>query len=135
MSDQDGSIFNGSTPAPETQEQVASNQHEEKVAEASSGDPYADLLQGITSEDGRPKYATVSDALNSLGHSQAHIAKLEAENARFREEFAAMEERMNAEKRHLEPQTVQQDAVLGADQYCRQSKAFCYSHFGYFIGV
>lgn len=114
MSDKDGSIFNGSTPAPETQEQVASNQQEEKVAEASmANDPYADLLGTITSEDGRPKYATVSDAINSIPHAQKHIQTLEAELAELR---MAKEAQQQAEARHLETQHAQQEVGIGADQ-------------------
>ena len=49
-------------------------------------DPYNDLLKGITSEDGRAKYATVSDALNAIPHKEQHISKIEQENATYRAE-------------------------------------------------
>jgi len=39
-------------------------------------DPYANLLSGIQAEDGRQKYATVSDAINSIPHAQTHIKEL-----------------------------------------------------------
>ena len=117
MSDKDGSIF-GSTPeAADQQPQVASNQQEGKRAEASSViDPYADLLNGIRTEDGRPKYATVSDAINSIPHAQKHISTLETELNEMREKFRAMEERANTAVGHLETQRSQQDANFGEDQ-------------------
>lgn len=112
------SIFNGSTPESPPENQVASNQQEEKVAEASSTDPYADLLRGITSDDGRPKYATVSDAINSIPHAQTHISKLERELAEMRDlvETKAKEEQQYNQDRHLENQQNKQDASFGEDQ-------------------
>ena len=111
--DQDGSIFNGSTPAPD-QEQVASNQSEVKSTEAPQTDAYADLLKGITTEDGRAKYATVSDALNSIPHAQTHISQLEAELAELK---AQAKERQAAEEAsRLENEQVQKEAVFGQDQ-------------------
>lgn len=111
MSDKDGSIF-GSTPAPETQEQVASDQQEVNKAEAPSRDPYADLLNGITTEDGRPKYATVSDAINSIPHAQKHIQTLEAEMAEMRERYQAMEAQFQQQTKSPEPQ----QSGIGEDQ-------------------
>jgi hypothetical protein len=117
MSDKDGSIF-GSTPESSTEDQVASNQQEVNKAEASSNDPYADLLKTIQSEDGRPKYATVSDAINSIPHAQNHISTLENELKEMREkmEELARERQELAEARHLENQHTQQDAQFGEDQ-------------------
>lgn len=40
-------------------------------------DPYAELLRGITREDGTPKFGTVSDALNSIHDKEKHIQNLE----------------------------------------------------------
>jgi len=119
MSDKDGSIF-GSTPEAD-QPQVASNQQEEKVAEASSPqvDPYADLLKTITAEDGRPKYSSVQDAISSIPHAQKHIQTLEQELAELRaaKEQAAMETRMgHMEESHLETQQTQQEVGLREDQ-------------------
>lgn len=73
---------------PTTQE-APSVPQEEKQAEAvqQSSDPYGDLLKSITSQDGRQKYATVSDALNSLPHAQSHISTLE-EKLRVEQEKA-----------------------------------------------
>jgi len=119
MSDKDGSIF-GSTPEAD-QPQVASNQQEEKVAEASSQhvNPYADLLKTITAEDGRPKYSSVQDAISSIPHAQKHIQTLEQELAELRaaKEQAAMETRVDRmEESHLETQQTQQEVGLREDQ-------------------
>ena len=120
MSDQtEGSIF-GSTPAAETTAQVASNQQEEKVAEASSTqDPYADLLQTITADDGRPKYSSVQDAISSIPHAQNHIKTLEQELAEMRaqmEQVAKEKEELITGGR-LETQEVQQEAApIAEDQ-------------------
>lgn len=120
MSDKDASIF-GSTPAPETTGQVASNQQEEKVAEASSqtNDPYADLLQTITTEDGRPKYANVSDAISSIPHAQKHIRTLEQELADMRaqmEKIAKEKEELITGSRLETQQQVQDAPTLREDQ-------------------
>lgn len=115
MSDKD-SIF-GSTPdSPDQGNEVASNQQEVNKAEASNVNPWADKLQAIKTEDGRPKYASVDDALNGLEHSQSHISKLESENNEMRELIKAMEERMLSEQRHLENQRTQQEAALDENQ-------------------
>lgn len=121
MSDQtDGSIFNASTAAPKTQEQVASNQQEEKVAEASAtSNPYADLLGGIQTADGRPKYASVEDAISSIPHAQKHISTLEQELADMRAKLdeAARERQELIQGSRLEPQEqVQEAPQFGEDQ-------------------
>lgn len=60
-----------------SQEQQTPQGEESKPTEtASAVDPYADLLKGIVSEDGRQKYGDVSTALNSIPHAQNHIAEL-----------------------------------------------------------
>jgi len=50
--------------------------------------PYADLLGGIKTDDGRMKYATVSDALTAIPHAQGHISTLEAELTKVKEELS-----------------------------------------------
>lgn len=84
----DESIFESSA----TQDQVgaASGQQDDKAAEASQENPYADLLKGITTEDGRPKYNSLEDAINSIPHSQKHISTLEQELKQLREEREAL---------------------------------------------
>ena len=116
MSDKDSSIF-GSTPAsPDQENEVASNQQEVNQAEASDASPWADKLQAIKTDDGRPKYASVEDALTGLEHSQSHISKLERENQEMRELVKAMEERRQAEERHLEERQPRQEGGIDANQ-------------------
>ena len=55
----------------------------EQKAEAPA-DPYNDLLKGIQTDDGRVKYATVSDALSAIPHQNKHISTIENENAELR---------------------------------------------------
>ncbi len=43
------------------------------------------LLATIVNEDGKPKYASVQDALKALASSQAHIKTLESENSQLRD--------------------------------------------------
>lgn len=78
MSDQ--TLFNEQTPpaAPATDNQ--------QPATTTGG--YDTLLQGITTDDGRQKYATLSDAINSIPHKEQHITTLESENSVLREQIA-----------------------------------------------
>lgn len=52
--------------------------------QADDKDPAAELLSGITNDDGTPKYKSVEDALNASKHAQDHISKLESELAELR---------------------------------------------------
>lgn len=45
---------------------------------------YTSILSGIVNQEGKPKYATVEDALKGAAHAQAHIAKLEQEMAELK---------------------------------------------------
>lgn len=47
---------------------------------------FADKLQKIVNEDGKPKYDTVEKALEALVHAQTHIKTLETENAGVKSE-------------------------------------------------
>jgi len=61
------------TPAAEPSTQ----QDDAKPAEPTQApDPYATMLDTIRTEDGRQKYATVSDAISSIPHAQDHIKSL-----------------------------------------------------------
>ena len=51
-----------------------------------ASDPYQDLIKDLKTKDGRTKYATVSDALNSIGPKEDHINTLEEELATLRAE-------------------------------------------------
>ncbi len=61
------------TPDASTQQDI---KPAESTTQTTSDDPYANLLSGIQAEDGRQKYATVSDAINSIPHAQTHIKDL-----------------------------------------------------------
>lgn len=78
-----------STPTTtEPQAQITPQGEETKPAQtAPVTDPYADLLKGITTEDGRQKYGDVNTALNSIPHAQTHIAELTRKNAELQEEL------------------------------------------------
>lgn len=69
-----------STPAPE-----------HKAETAAPVNLFADQLAGIKTEDGRQKYADVPTALNSISHSQAHIAELTRKNKELEETLAKQE--------------------------------------------
>ena len=105
----------GTTSDSATTEEVATNQPVVKEAEAPSADPYADLLKGITTDDGRQKYATVSDAINALPHAQTHIQKLEVELAELREARARELQEQTIE-RHPEPQPQNVPDVQAIDE-------------------
>lgn len=55
------------------------------LAAAPSEDHHSELLGTIKNADGNQKYDSVEKALGSLADTQAHIAKLEAENDALRE--------------------------------------------------
>lgn len=134
MADQaNDSIFNeNQSTAPATQEPVASSQQEEKTAEASATDPYADLLSGIQTEDGRQKYASIPDAINSIPHAQKHISSLESELSEIRrqlEEARSAKEMLNSENVSPQPdatprQQVKEDDLVGlVDQVLSQRES------------
>ncbi len=53
--------------------------------------PFTDLLNGITNEDGSPKYGDVEAALKSIPNAQGHIKTLESELKTLREQAAKAE--------------------------------------------
>ena len=68
--------------------EAASTQPEEQKAETNvQSDPYADLLNGIRTQDGRQKYADVATALGSIPHAQSRIDELSGEVAKLQEEL------------------------------------------------
>lgn len=69
-------------------EQQAPQGEETNVAQTTPAtDPYADLLKGIVTEDGRQKYGDVNTALNSIPHAQKHIAELTRQITEMQEEL------------------------------------------------
>lgn len=76
------------TQSTAPQEQTTPQGEESKPAQTTTvSDPYADLLRGITTEDGRQKYGDVNTALNSIPHAQTHISELTRKNAELQEEL------------------------------------------------
>lgn len=98
------SIFEGNNEAPVDNTEAPQTETPAETRSEVSSDPYADLLKGISTEDGRPKYATVSDALNSIPHAQKHIASLEEELAELRSNYEST--RAAAEKAKSLEETV-----------------------------
>lgn len=88
MSDQ--TLFNEDAK-PNSEAPVADQQ-----PDAPAADPYAAMLQGIKTPDGRQKYATLSDAINSIAPKDEHISTIESENSLLREEIQKMKAQMEA---------------------------------------
>ena len=130
----DESIFENSA----TQDQVgaASDQPDVKEAEGSQDNGVADLLAQITTEDGRQKYNSLEDAINSIPHSQKHISTLEQENKKLKEAMEALqreqenrkkvEDTMDAvkapEQPQAKPEMSQDELVALIDQVMGQKK-------------
>lgn len=53
-----------------------------------------DLLDSIRTEDGRRKYESLDQALQSIPHSQDHIKKLESENREYKSTIEGMQEQL-----------------------------------------
>lgn len=85
----DGAIFADQAPAaPKGEPPVAPETPREPAPKA---DPYQDLLKEIKTQDGRVKYATVSDALNALRPAQEHISTLEQENLTYKQKLEQLQ--------------------------------------------
>jgi len=115
MSDQ--TLFNEQTTTT-----PASTQPDTTAVETPT-DPYNTLLQGIKTDDGRQKYATVSDALTSIPDKETFIETLKSENAVFREEMEKMKARLDAAEALQsqpntdtgQPQTEQPNTAIDVD--------------------
>lgn len=79
----DQSLFD---TAQETTEQPAATAPDQ-AQPATTDSSYDSMLQGIKTSDGRQKYATISDALNSIPHKEQHVTQLESELAVLRQEL------------------------------------------------
>lgn len=116
MSDQDSTIFKDNqvqTPTPDASP-VAAPAEEVKPQVADSNAPFTDLLNTITTEDGRQKYSDVSSALSSIAPAQTHIRTLEQENADLKEKLAAAkttEDVISSIKDTLHPSTPEAEPV------------------------
>ena len=77
-------IFNADPATePKAPDATAPTNPEVTTTPVTSPDPYTDILKGIT-DDGRQKYGTVSDALNSIPAKETHISNLEKELSEMR---------------------------------------------------
>ena len=83
----DQSMFNSGGQAPAADPQPAP-----APQPAAPVDPYSDMLKLIQGDNGQQKYATVSDALNSIPHANQFIDQLKSENAQLREKAAKVDE-------------------------------------------
>jgi hypothetical protein len=73
--------------------------------EKQEGNTVDGMLSSIKNQDGNQKYKTVEDALSGLANSQEHIAKIEKENAEYREQLTkamAMEDLLSELKQKPE---------------------------------
>lgn len=101
-------------------------QNEQQTTPPSSPE---DLLKNITREDGAPKYETIEKALEGLAASQAHIAKLEAENKAARDEVSSLREQTQSQEQVKEllervtSQTQNQEQVTPEVQGLDEEKA------------
>lgn len=60
------------------------------------------MLQGITNEEGKPKYSSVQQALGSIPHAQKHINQLESDNKTLKDEIASLQEQLDEYKQKAE---------------------------------
>ena len=89
--------MNGDQPSMFNNGQEAQTSEPQGQQPAPQVDPYQQMLSTITGDGGAQKYATVSDALNSIQPAQVHISRLEQENAQLRDQAAkaqALEEQL-----------------------------------------
>lgn len=71
------------------------NTENTNTAEQNTTNPasnYAEFLEQLTDEAGKPKYASIEDALKGAVHAQQHIKTLETDNSTLRTEKQRMEE-------------------------------------------
>ena len=96
MTDQSSLLTNNEEPTNTSTEAVTT------TTAPATGSEYDVLLQGIKTEDGRQKYATPSDAINSIPHKEQHIMQLESENSVLRDAQAELKTKMEAMEAMME---------------------------------
>lgn len=84
MSDQDGTIFTEGSTATTVNSDQSTTTPAQTAPTPDLNQVYADQLAGIKNESGEQKYKDVATAIAALQHSQDHVSKLEAENAKFK---------------------------------------------------
>ncbi|MEE8598847.1 MAG: hypothetical protein V3S69_04955 [Dehalococcoidales bacterium] len=113
MSDNDTALF---TDTDDNQDQA--NENANTSQDTSTENPFADLLSGITNEDGTQKYTDVANALTSIPHAQTHINTIESDNAELKdklaEALAAQELLRKSVSKQPEQKPLSQEALLQA---------------------
>ena len=60
---------------------------------------FADQLQAIKNEEGKPKYATVEDAIKALQHSQEYIPQLKSSKEQLELQVQELQEKLKAQEK------------------------------------
>lgn len=98
MTDQSQDIFAASAETQPAAQQTAEQPATQAPATSTSPDDlFREQLASIRNEEGLQKYASVTDALNSVTHSQEFIKTLKAEKAALEQQY--MEAKLELEKR------------------------------------
>ena len=87
------------TPVEPTQETPS---EQEPTPPKSEDSHFDQMLQGITNEEGKPKYSSVQQALGSIPHAQKHINQLESDNKTLKDEIASLQEQLDEYKQKAE---------------------------------
>lgn len=77
---------------------------------------FADQLQGITNDEGKPKYASVEEAIKALKHSQEYIPQVKSERDSLEQQVRDLQEKLEAQQKL-------QDVLKEAQEQPNQSQA------------
>lgn len=97
MTDQSQDIFAASAETQPAAQPAVQPATQAPATSTSPDDLFREQLASIRNEEGLQKYASVTDALNSVTHSQEFIKTLKAEKAALEQQY--MDARMELEKR------------------------------------
>lgn len=96
----------GSDPNQEGEKPVEPAQEtpegQEPTPPKSEDSHFDKMLQGITNQEGKPKYSSVQQALGSIPHAQKHINQLEQDNQSLKDEIASLKEQVDEYKQKAE---------------------------------
>lgn len=98
---EEGSDQNLEAEKPVAQEE-ATPQEQETATPNSEDSHFDQMLQGITNQEGKPKYSSVQQALGSIPHAQKHINQLEQDNQSLKDEIASLKEQVDEYKQKAE---------------------------------
>lgn len=103
------SIFeNGDQPQETPKGEEAPKQEtpaeQETVTPKHEDSQFSQMLQGITNQEGKPKYSTVEQALGSIPHAQNHISQLERDNQEYKQKLEEFEQKMQEYEQELQRQ-------------------------------